>query len=259
MKKLAKIKQCFSGGWLHNCWQGCLDGSCLSWDHSNGREHFFPSLFTKMSKLSFYDHLYPSLDILLILVLISMLPLSVDWILHIFCRQIACNLFRTLPPSDNPDFDPEEDDPTLEASWPHLTVRPLSQPFLKFLKLFTVVFTACVWVLPPVPRVPRFPALDRFECEWLWYRCWPKFFCREESDRSKVCSSAAGALRFWGPEVGHQWLNKVDPVFKSNNCQRARLLEDGSASNLRQISGSPCLHQKTDQQLFPQVVFLISF
>ena len=43
-------------------------------------------------------------------------------IIHIFCRQIACNLFRTLPPSDNPDFDPEEDDPTLEASWPHLTV-----------------------------------------------------------------------------------------------------------------------------------------
>ena len=27
-----------------------------------------------------------------------------------------------MPPSDNPDFDPEEDDPTLEASWPHLTV-----------------------------------------------------------------------------------------------------------------------------------------
>ena len=44
--------------------------------------------------------------------------------------QIACNLFRTLPPSDNPDFDPEEDDPTLEASWPHLTVNKLIQrPF----------------------------------------------------------------------------------------------------------------------------------
>ena len=40
----------------------------------------------------------------------------------LFLFQIACNLFRTLPPSDNPDFDPEEDDPTLEASWPHLTV-----------------------------------------------------------------------------------------------------------------------------------------
>ncbi|XP_054154152.1 serine/threonine-protein phosphatase 2A 56 kDa regulatory subunit epsilon isoform-like [Oppia nitens] len=35
-------------------------------------------------------------------------------------RMISCNLFRTLPPSENPDFDPEEDDPTLEASWPHL-------------------------------------------------------------------------------------------------------------------------------------------
>ncbi len=44
----------------------------------------------------------------------------------VFCLlQIACNLFRTLPPSDNPDFDPEEDDPTLEASWPHLTVSSI--------------------------------------------------------------------------------------------------------------------------------------
>lgn len=37
-----------------------------------------------------------------------------------FFLQISCNLFRTLPPSENPDFDPEEDDPTLEAAWPHL-------------------------------------------------------------------------------------------------------------------------------------------
>jgi serine/threonine-protein phosphatase 2A regulatory subunit B' len=32
-------------------------------------------------------------------------------------------LFRTLPPSSNPngaEFDPEEDEPTLEAAWPHL-------------------------------------------------------------------------------------------------------------------------------------------
>lgn len=35
-------------------------------------------------------------------------------------RMVANNCFRTLPPSDNPDFDPEEDEPTLEASWPHL-------------------------------------------------------------------------------------------------------------------------------------------
>jgi hypothetical protein len=42
--------------------------------------------------------------------------------LNVF-RQISANLFRTLPPSENPDFDPEEDVPTLEASWPHLQVR----------------------------------------------------------------------------------------------------------------------------------------
>lgn len=40
--------------------------------------------------------------------------------------QFSINLFRTLPPSSNPtgaEFDPEEDEPTLEAAWPHLQVR----------------------------------------------------------------------------------------------------------------------------------------
>lgn len=46
--------------------------------------------------------------------------------------QISCNLFRTLPPSENPDFDPEEDDPTLEASWPHLQL--VYEVFLRFLE-----------------------------------------------------------------------------------------------------------------------------
>ncbi len=46
----------------------------------------------------------------------------VFFFLFLYLFQIACNIFRTLPPSDNPDFDPEEDDPTLEASWPHLQV-----------------------------------------------------------------------------------------------------------------------------------------
>lgn len=40
----------------------------------------------------------------------------------LFVLQISSNIFRTLPPSDNPDFDPEEDEPTLEASWPHIQV-----------------------------------------------------------------------------------------------------------------------------------------
>ncbi|XP_078490344.1 serine/threonine-protein phosphatase 2A 56 kDa regulatory subunit alpha isoform-like [Ciona intestinalis] len=35
-------------------------------------------------------------------------------------NMISINIFRTLPPSDSVEFDPEDDDPTLEASWPHL-------------------------------------------------------------------------------------------------------------------------------------------
>ena len=47
-------------------------------------------------------------------------------------RMTACNLFRSLPPSDIPDFDPEEDDPSYEASWPHLSL--VYEFFLLFLE-----------------------------------------------------------------------------------------------------------------------------
>ncbi|XP_040573590.1 serine/threonine-protein phosphatase 2A 56 kDa regulatory subunit epsilon isoform isoform X1 [Lepeophtheirus salmonis] len=47
-------------------------------------------------------------------------------------RMVACNLFRTLPPIENIDFDPEEDDPTFEASWPHLKL--VYDFFLRFLE-----------------------------------------------------------------------------------------------------------------------------
>lgn len=45
--------------------------------------------------------------------------------------QYSVNFFRTLPPSSNPngaEFDPEEDEPTLEAAWPHLQVNFISWP-----------------------------------------------------------------------------------------------------------------------------------
>lgn len=35
-------------------------------------------------------------------------------------KMVSKNIFRVLPPSDNSEFDPEEDEPTLEVSWPHL-------------------------------------------------------------------------------------------------------------------------------------------
>jgi serine/threonine-protein phosphatase 2A regulatory subunit B' len=52
-----------------------------------------------------------------------------------FIAQFAINLFRTLPPSSNPngaEFDPEEDEPTLESSWPHLQI--VYELFLRFLE-----------------------------------------------------------------------------------------------------------------------------
>ncbi|MEE6493684.1 hypothetical protein FKM82_016917 [Ascaphus truei] len=58
-------------------------------------------------------------------------------VVHMF----AINMFRTLPPSSNPtgaEFDPEEDEPTLEAAWPHLQLvyeffltDPRERDFLK--------------------------------------------------------------------------------------------------------------------------------
>ncbi|KAF2365003.1 Protein phosphatase 2A regulatory B subunit B56 [Trinorchestia longiramus] len=50
--------------------------------------------------------------------------------------MFSVNLFRTLPPSTNPsagaEFDPEEDEPTLEAAWPHLQL--VYEFFLRFLE-----------------------------------------------------------------------------------------------------------------------------
>ncbi|XP_064881665.1 serine/threonine-protein phosphatase 2A 56 kDa regulatory subunit gamma isoform isoform X2 [Oncorhynchus nerka] len=52
-------------------------------------------------------------------------------VVHMF----TVNMFRTLPPSSNPtgaEFDPEEDEPTLEAAWPHLQL--VYEFFLRFLE-----------------------------------------------------------------------------------------------------------------------------
>lgn len=65
----------------------------------------FPSLSSSM-----FVHL-------LVFNLITVIPS-----LCLFFLQITTNIFRALPPSENPDFDPEEDEPTLEASWPHIQV-----------------------------------------------------------------------------------------------------------------------------------------
>ncbi|XP_078262899.1 protein phosphatase 2, regulatory subunit B', epsilon isoform X1 [Rhinoraja longicauda] len=47
-------------------------------------------------------------------------------------KMVSLNIFRTLPPSDALEFDPEEDEPTLEASWPHLQL--VYEFFIRFLE-----------------------------------------------------------------------------------------------------------------------------
>ncbi|XP_032225739.2 serine/threonine-protein phosphatase 2A 56 kDa regulatory subunit gamma isoform [Nematostella vectensis] len=50
-------------------------------------------------------------------------------------RMFSLNTFRALPPPSNPngaEFDPEEDEPNLEASWPHLQI--VYEFFLRFLE-----------------------------------------------------------------------------------------------------------------------------
>lgn len=50
-------------------------------------------------------------------------------------KMFSINMFRTLPPCSNPtgtEFDPEEDEPNLEASWPHLQI--IYDFFLRFLE-----------------------------------------------------------------------------------------------------------------------------
>ena len=57
-----------------------------------------------------------------------------DLITPIF-TQFSVNLFRTLPPCQNncgAEFDPEEDEPTLEPSWPHMQL--IYEFFLRFLE-----------------------------------------------------------------------------------------------------------------------------
>ena len=41
--------------------------------------------------------------------------------------QVRYNVFRSLPPVEGPDFDPEDDEPTMESTWPHLEVRHAHQ------------------------------------------------------------------------------------------------------------------------------------
>lgn len=78
-------------------------------------------------------------------------------------------MFRTLPPSENPDFDPEEDDPTLEASWPHLQL--VYEVFLRFLE--SSDFQATIGKKVIDQKFVLQVSIDTFELDFLVEMRWP--------------------------------------------------------------------------------------
>lgn len=62
----------------------------------------------------------------LLLAVVDHITTTKLWFSEEVCKEIlnmvAANLFRDLPPSPAPDFDPEEDDPALDPAWPHLQI-----------------------------------------------------------------------------------------------------------------------------------------
>jgi len=61
----------------------------------------------------------------LLLAIVDHITTSKQWFSENVCKEIvdmvSANLFRDLPPAPE-DFDPEEDDPVLDAQWPHLQI-----------------------------------------------------------------------------------------------------------------------------------------
>ena len=56
-------------------------------------------------------------------------------------NMFAENTFRSLPPRFNPmgaEYDPEEDEPTLEAAWPHLQVQSFQSFFTNLTSKFSL-------------------------------------------------------------------------------------------------------------------------
>lgn len=74
-------------------------------------------------------------------------------------KMVSANVCRALPPATD-DFDPEEDEPVLELSWPHLqvqTVRYLSR-YSYFHQSTTTRFCFVGLCLPKDAWIP--PAID---------------------------------------------------------------------------------------------------
>lgn len=115
--------------------------------------------------------------------------------------QFSVNLFRTLPPSSNPtgaEFDPEEDEPTLEAAWPHLQVHLLHIINTNFLVFFwNDIYSTLQWMLLDVLGVFLFICLLML----LYYEDFGlKLLCKPRGCKTILLSSTTSigrSLKLW--------------------------------------------------------------
>jgi len=82
-------------------------------------------VFDFSTELSGKENLGKEMKRQLLLAVVDHITTSKQWFSEVICKEIldmiAKNLFRDLPPAP-PDFDPDEDDPVLDAQWPHLQI-----------------------------------------------------------------------------------------------------------------------------------------
>lgn len=159
-------------------------------------------------------------------------------------------MFRTLPPSSNPtgaEFDPEEDEPTLEAAWPHLQVHTHTR-IIRLISCFKVFKRVLVSVQLVYEFFLRFLESPDFQPNVAKKYIDQKFVMQVNFTYQKKIK---GNCNLW--ESGPTLLTSaalccpaVGPVWQ-RRPKRTRFSEDHFASNLRQVPGPASVHQEADQ------------
>lgn len=85
----------------------------------------------RWSKGAFDSYLlFPAKASMLSFLAVALAQIFTDAVIPDIIKMISLNMFRALPPA-NEEFDPDEDEPSLEPSWPHLQV--VYEFFLRFI------------------------------------------------------------------------------------------------------------------------------
>lgn len=169
--------------------------------------------------------------------------------------QFSINMFRTLPPSSNPtgaEFDPEEDEPTLEAAWPHLQVRRHTLSFTHTLThtegglfcSFKVLHLLLVSLQLVYEFFLRFLESPDFQPNVAKKYIDQKFVMQVMFSRFKKKKKKKFAVGESSPTLLISPVHRcpaVGPVWQ-RRPKRARFPEDHSASHLREVPGPASVH-----------------